>query len=80
MSELVHRGKVKLFCSDRGFGFVIPDSGGDDAFFHVSVVEDGTATDRNELANILQPSAPVRYDFVTVAGGRLRATAVEVGQ
>jgi CspA family cold shock protein len=51
-------GTVKWFNATKGFGFIQPDSGGKDAFVHISAVE------RSGL-NGLREGQKVEYELVT---------------
>jgi CspA family cold shock protein len=35
------QGKIKMFNEDKGFGFIKPDDGGNDIFFHVTALREG---------------------------------------
>jgi cold shock CspA family protein len=63
------RGEVKMFNEERGFGFIAPDSGQKDVFFHVR-------------GFIRQTRVPCRGDIVEFEvaegrDGRIQARAVE---
>lgn len=63
-------GKVKFFNSTKGFGFIQPDQGGQDAFVHISAVE------RAGLSTLVEGQA-VNYDLETGRDGRASATNIQ---
>ena len=55
---LMTTGTVKWFNSQKGFGFIAPDGGGNDAFVHISAVE------RSGLGD-LREGQKVGFDLVS---------------
>lgn len=53
-----NKGAVKWFNSQKGFGFIQPDNGGNDVFVHISAVE------RAGLSN-LNEGQKLSYELVT---------------
>jgi CspA family cold shock protein len=59
-------GTVKFFNADKGYGFIAPESGGNDAFVHITAVERaGMAT--------LQKDQRVSYELEEDRRGKMSA-------
>ena len=54
------KGKVKWFNATKGFGFIEPDEGGNDAFVHISAVEKAGLRDLREGQTIEYELVPGR--------------------
>jgi len=63
-------GKVKFFNATKGFGFITPEEGGDDAYVHISTVE------RAGLGT-LAPDQRVSYDVQTDDRGKRAAVNLQ---
>jgi cold shock protein len=66
-----HLGSVVTYFEDKGFGFLRPDSGGRDVFFHISRLSEGNATD-------LKPGARVLYELGMDRTGKMAASRVRI--
>jgi CspA family cold shock protein len=60
-------GTVKFFNETKGFGFIQPDDGGQDAFVHISAVE------RSGMRS-LRENQRVSYDLEQDNRGKMSAT------
>jgi CspA family cold shock protein len=59
-------GTVKFFNQSKGYGFIAPDGGGNDAFVHISAVE-------NSGMSTLRDSQRVSYDLQEDRRGKMAA-------
>ena len=64
-------GSVMTYFEEKGFGFLRPDNGGKDIFFHVSRLRDGQSTD-------LVPGAKVAYELGMDRNGKIAASSIRV--
>jgi CspA family cold shock protein len=60
-------GTVKFFNESKGYGFIAPDGGGNDAFVHISAVE------RSGMRS-LRDGQRVSYDLQQDNRGKMAAT------
>ena len=64
-------GAVVTYFEAKGFGFLRPDDGGRDIFFHVSRLVEGLATD-------LRPGTRVLYELGMDRTGKMAASSVRI--
>ncbi|MEK9685308.1 MAG: cold-shock protein [Rhodospirillaceae bacterium] len=64
-------GTVKWFNPTKGFGFIAPEDGSDDAFVHISAVE------RAGLSSLAE-GQKVSYDLEPGRNGRMAANNLQV--
>ena len=64
-------GSVVTYFEAKGFGFLRPDDGGRDIFFHVSRLSEGLATD-------LRPGTRVLYELGMDRTGKMAASSLRI--
>jgi CspA family cold shock protein len=64
-------GSVVTYFEAKGFGFLRPDDGGRDIFFHVSRLVEGLATD-------LRPGTKVIYELGMDRTGKMAASSLRI--
>jgi CspA family cold shock protein len=63
-------GTVKFFNADKGYGFIAPESGGDDAFVHISAVQSAGMSTLNK-------DQRVSYELETDRRGKASAVNLQ---
>jgi CspA family cold shock protein len=64
-------GAVMTYFEEKGFGFLRPDNGGKDIFFHISRLHQGQATE-------LAPGTRVAFDLGMDRNGKIAASSVRI--
>ena len=66
-------GTVKFFNENKGYGFIAPDGGGNDAFVHISAVE------RSGMRTLRQDQR-VSYDLQEDRRGKMAAVNLKAAE
>jgi CspA family cold shock protein len=66
-------GTVKFFNDSKGYGFIAPDGGGNDAFVHISAVE-------NSGMRTLSQNQRVSYDLEQDRRGKMAAVNLKAAE
>lgn len=73
-------GTVKFFNEHKGYGFIQPDEGGNDAFVHISAVENSgmsTLRDNQRVSYELEPDKRGRVSAVNLKSADETSSAGE---
>ena len=65
-------GKIKMFNDQKGFGFIRPDDGGNDVFFHVSALREGE--------DVAEGKAVTYEEGIDQKSGKARAISVDLAK
>lgn len=65
------KGKVKFFNHEKGFGFIKPDTGGDDVFVHITAVNDSHLDSLSE-------NDVVSFEKVEGRNGKFQAQKIQI--
>jgi CspA family cold shock protein len=72
MEAIMATGTIKWFNTQKGYGFIQPDSGGKDVFVHISALE------RAGLAS-LNEGQKIQYEIARDRGKEAAANLILVG-
>lgn len=65
------KGTVKWFDTKKGYGFIVPDDGSDDAFVHISALEQAGLSGLDE-------GQKVEFDLARGRNGKMAAQNIRV--
>jgi cold shock CspA family protein len=68
---VIQVGSITTYFEEKGFGFLRPDSGGRDIFFHISRLQEGDPT-------LIVPGARVYYDLGMDRNGKIAASSIRL--
>ena len=71
MDSGAQSGAIVTYFEATGFGFLRPEDGGRDVFFHISRLQDGDATE-------LKPGTKVLYELGMDRTGKVAASSVRI--
>lgn len=70
MAPVPHKGQLKTWKDERGFGFIHPDGGGREIFLHISALP--SASRRPKVGDM------ILYEKVTAPDGKVRAAKASI--
>jgi cold shock protein len=70
-SELMIKGTVKWFSGQKGYGFIAPEDGSEDAFVHISALQNAGLAGLDE-------GQKVEFDLTPGRNGKLAADNIRI--